>query len=99
MPKATLRTAVIICLLIWAAIWFVFLAIRFSTFDIRGVPGIGFVMLGAISIALIAPIVATALAGAAVVRQPRTLRDLLTLAFAIAALIGQALLFLLTKLL
>src|SRR5438552_18115191 len=97
MVKASLRTASISCLAIWAAVWLLFLLMRLSPLDIRSIPGIGMVMLVALGIALSAPIVATGLAGAALVRQPRVPLNWLTLGFAIAALFGQGLLFLITR--
>jgi hypothetical protein len=97
MAKASLRTAAISCLAIWAAVWLLFLVMRLSPLDIRGIPGIGMVMLVALGVALLAPIVATGLAGAALVRQPRVPLNWLTLGCAIAALFGQGLLFLITR--
>ena len=97
MTKPSLRTASISCLAIWAAVWLLFLFMRFSTLDIRSIPGIGIVTLVALGVALLAPIVATGLAGAALVRQPRVPLNWLTLGFAIAALFGQGLLFLISK--
>jgi hypothetical protein len=89
-----LRTASIYCLVVWAVIWLLFLSIRLSSFDIRVIPGIGPVMLIALVAALLAPIVATGLAVAALVRQPRAQPNWLTLGGAIVALFGQAILFL-----
>ena len=97
MVKASLRTASIACLAIWAAVWLLFLLTRFSPLDIRGIPGIGIVTLVALAVALLAPIVATGLAGVALVRQPRVPLNWLTLGCAVAALFGQGLLFLITK--
>jgi hypothetical protein len=97
MAKSALRTASICCLALWVAIWFLFLVMRLSPLDIRGIPGIGMVMLIAFAVALLAPIVATGLAGAALVRQPRTPLSLLTFGCAIAALLGQVLLFLISR--
>jgi len=97
MAKATLRLTSIACLAIWAAIWFLFLAIRFSPLDIRIIPGIGIIMLSALGIALLAPIAATGLAGAALIQQPRLLLNWLTLGCAVAALFGQGFLFLVTR--
>jgi hypothetical protein len=97
MPKSSLRTASISCLALWVAIWLLFLSIRLSSFDIRGIPGIGPIMLTALVVALVAPIVATALAGVALVRQPRAPVDLLTFGCAIAAFLGQVVLFLLSR--
>jgi hypothetical protein len=97
MRKSSLRTAAIFCLALWVAIWLLFLSIRLSSFDIRGIPGIGPVMLTALVVALVAPIVATALAGVALIRQPRVPVDLLTFGCAIAAFLGQAVLFLLSR--
>ena len=92
-----MRTASIACLAIWAAIWLLFMLIRFSSFDIRVVPGIGMIMLTAFAVALVAPIVATALAGAALIRQPRVPLNLLIFGCAIAALLGQFLIFTISR--
>jgi len=97
MAKLSLRTASIACLAIWGAIWLVFLSLRFSTFDIRSIPGAGFIMLTALVVALLAPVVATGLAGIALVRQPRAPLNFLVFGCAIAALVGQGLLFLISK--
>jgi len=97
MAKASLRTASIYCLALWVGIWLLFLLMRFSPLDIRGIPGIGMIMLIAFAVALVAPIVATGLAGAALVRQPRVLLNLLVFGCAIAALLGQVFLFLITR--
>lgn len=94
MAKVSLRAVSISCLAIWAAIWLLFLSIRFSPIDIRVIPGIGGVMLVALAIALLAPIVAAGLAGAAVVRQPRAPLNWITLGCAIVIFFGQAALFL-----
>jgi hypothetical protein len=97
MAKVSLRTASIYCLAIWMAIWLLFLLMRLSPLDIRNIPGIGMVMLIALAIALVAPIVATGLAGAALVREPRAPLNLLTFGCAIAALLGQGFLFLISS--
>lgn len=97
MVKASLRTASISCLAIWAAVWLLFFLIRLSPLDIRIIPGIGIFMLVALGVAVLAPIVATGLAGAALIRQPRVPLNWLTLGCAVAALFGQGLLFLITK--
>ena len=81
----------------WAAVWLMFLAMRLSPIDIRSIPGIGMIMLTALGVALLAPVGATALAGAAFVRQPRVPLNWLTLGCAIAALVGQGALFLVSK--
>jgi hypothetical protein len=70
---------------------------RFPAFDIRGIRGAGMVMLVAFATALVALIVATGLAGTALVRQPRAPRNLLIFGCAIAALFGQGFLFLITR--
>jgi hypothetical protein len=88
-----MRTASIYCLAIWAAIWIAFLMIRFSTLDIRVIPGIGPIMLIALVVAMVAPIAATGIAGAALVRQPRAALNWLTFGCAIIALLGQVHLF------
>jgi hypothetical protein len=94
MGKASLRTAAIYCLALWVAIWLLFLLMRLSPLDIRGIPGIGKGILIALVVALVAPIAATGLAGAALARQPRAPLNLLTFGCAITALIGQVFLFL-----
>jgi hypothetical protein len=70
---------------------------RFSSFDIRIIPGIGMFMLVALGVALLTPILAAVLAVLALVRQPRVPLNWLTLGCAIAALFGQALLFAITR--
>jgi hypothetical protein len=97
MSKVSLRTASIACLAIWVATWLLFLLMRLSPLDIRSIPGIGMVMLIALLVALAAPIAATGLAGAALVREPRAPLNLLTFGCAIAALLGQAFLFLVSS--
>jgi hypothetical protein len=97
MAKASLRTASISCLAIWVTIWLLFLLMRFSPIDIRVIPGIGMIMLIALAVALVAPIVATGLAAAALVRQPRARPNVLTFGFAISALLGQVFLFLISR--
>ena len=94
MPKSRLRTAAISCLVIWAVLWSVFLLIRFSSLDIRVIPGIGPIMLAALAFVLLAPIAASMLAGAALLRQPRWPSNWLTLGCAIAVFLGQGVLFL-----
>jgi hypothetical protein len=97
MAKVSSRTASIVCLAIWVAIWLLFLLMRLSPLDIRNIPGIGRVMLIALMVALVAPIVAAGLAGAALVREPRAPLNLLTFGCAIAALLGQVFLFLISS--
>lgn len=92
-----MRTASISCLAIWAAIWVLFLLIRLSPFDIRGIPGVGMVTLIALIVALVAPIAAAGLAGAALFRQPRAPLTFLTFGFALAAFLGQLALFLISS--
>lgn len=97
MAKTWLRTASICCLVIWLAIWLSFLSLRLSTLDIRVIPGIGPIMLGALAVALLAPIAATGFAGAALVRQPGVPLNWLIFGCAIAALLGQVLLFTISR--
>jgi hypothetical protein len=97
MATVSLRTASIFCLAVWLAIWLLFLLMRLSPLDIRNIPGVAMVMLIALLVALAAPIVATGLAGAALVREPRAPLNLLTFGCAIAALLGQVFLFLISS--
>ena len=92
-----MRTAALWCLAIWAAIWLAFLSIRFSSFDIRVIPGIGPVMLLALVVALVAPLVAIGISGIALAKQPRVSLNWLTLGGAVAALLGQIALFGITR--
>ena len=94
MAKVSLRNASIFCLAMWAAIWCVFVLLRFSTFDIRDVPGIGAIMLTALAVVFLAPFVAAGLSAAAVFVRPREVLNWLALGCAVAILFGQALLFL-----
>ena len=97
MAKTTLRTASIYCLALWVAVWLLFLLIRLSSFDIRIIPGIGPVMLLALVVALVAPMVAMGIAGAALFRQPRVPLNWLIFGCAVAAFVGQGALFAITK--
>jgi hypothetical protein len=91
--KWSLRTMAIIALAVWAAIWVFFLAIRFSGFDIRLIPGIGPVMLLLLGLAGISPLAASVLALLAVIQRPSVPLNWITLVCAVAALLGQAALF------
>jgi hypothetical protein len=94
MAKASLRTASISCLAIWVGIWLMFLLMRLSPFDIRGIPGVGIFVLVALAVALLTPIAATGLAAAALVRQRGVPVNWLTFGCAVAVLLGQVFLFL-----
>jgi len=96
-PKSSLRTASIYCLGLWAAIWVLFLLMRLSPLDYRGIPGIGIIILIAFAVALVAPIVAAGLAGAALLQQPQAPRNWLAFGCSIAALVGQVSLFLISR--
>ena len=95
--KKTLAVIAIGCLMIWAVVWVLFMAIRFSSFDIRMIPGIGPVMLLLLLTVFAAPFVAIGVAGAALIRQPGIPLNWLALGGAIAALVGQSALFAVTK--
>jgi hypothetical protein len=97
MVNTSLRVASTCCLAIWAALWLLFLLIRFSSFDIRIIPGIGPVMLIALVVALVAPVVATVIAGTALLREPRISLNWVIFACSIVAVVGQAMLFMITK--
>jgi hypothetical protein len=97
MAKTALRTASIVCLVIWAAIWLLFILMRLSSLDIGRIPDAGKVVFIALAAALLAPIAATGLAGAALVLHPRMPRDRLVLGWAVAAFFGQVFLFLVTR--
>jgi hypothetical protein len=97
MVNSPLRTAAIYCLALWVAIWVLFLLMRFSPIDIREIPGAGKIALTALGIVFAAPILATLLAAAALVRKPRTPLSWLTLGFAISIVFGQVGIFLITR--
>ncbi len=97
MAKAALRTASIVCLVIWAAIWLLFILLRLSSLDIRNIPDAGKVVFIALAVALLTPIAATGLAGAALALHPRVPRDRLVLGWAVGAFFGQVFLFLITR--
>jgi hypothetical protein len=97
MTKDSLRKASIYCLAIWLGVWLLFLLIHFSSFDIRGIPGIGSFMLSALVASFLAPIVAAVLAVAALIRQPRVPLNWLSLGGAVAAFLAQAFIFLATR--
>jgi hypothetical protein len=88
--KSSLRTAALYCLAIWAAVWLLFLLLRFSTLDVRNVPGAGSFLLSSLVASMLAPLVAGGLAIAALARQPREPANWLTLAGAAAVLLVQA---------
>jgi hypothetical protein len=95
--KSPLRTAAMYCLALWVAIWLLFLLMRFSPIDIREIPGAGKIALTALGIVFVAPILATLLAAAALIRKPRTQLSWLTLGFAISIVFGQVGIFLITR--
>jgi hypothetical protein len=92
--KDSLRAAAIYCLAAWVGVWLLFLLIRLSRLDIRVVPGIGPFMLSALVVSFLAPIVATALAVASLIRRPGVLLNWLVPGCALAALTVQAFVFL-----
>jgi hypothetical protein len=92
-----LRNASVACLGIWALIWLVFLLLRIAPIDIRNIPGIGGIMLGALAIALLAPVAAAGFALAALARQPKVRLNWVMLAGAVAVLVGQGFVFLMTR--
>ncbi len=96
MANTSLPSASIACLVIWLAIWLLFLVMRFSTFDFWSIPGAGFVMLTPFAVVLVAAVAATELATAALVRQRQVPVNWLTFGCALAALFGQVMLFLIS---
>lgn len=94
MAKGSLRTASLLCLAIWSAVWLLFLLLRFSSLDVRSIPGAGPFLLSSLVVSALAPIVAAALAVAALAREPRLPVNWLTFAAASAVLLAEALLFL-----
>lgn len=92
--RLSLRAAALSCVAIWAAVWLLFLLLRFSSLDIRNIPGVGGMALGALAISVLAPIVAVGLAAVALLRGLRVPLNWLALGLAGAALCAQVLLFL-----
>ena len=97
MSKVSFRSASISCLAVWVAVWILFFLMRVSPLDIRVIPGIGPFLLLALATAILAPLVAGALACAALVRRPRAAWNWLALGLAIAAFFGQGCLFLASR--
>lgn len=97
MKDTTWRTRSLYCLVIWAAIWLIFLLIRYSSVDIRVIPGIGPVMLGALIGSMVTPIAATVFAAAAVIRQSRAPLNWLVFGCAIIGTLVQIQLFMSSK--
>lgn len=94
LTRISLRAASLSCVAIWVAVWLLFLSLRFSSLDVRYIPGAGSFLLSALVLSVLAPIVAVCLATAALVRGARVPANWLTLGLAGAALCCQALLFL-----
>jgi hypothetical protein len=94
LSRISLRAASLYCVAIWSAVWLLFLSLRFSSLDVRYIPGSGGILLSALIVSVLAPIVAVGLAAAALVRGVRVPANWLTLGLAGAALCCQALLFL-----
>jgi hypothetical protein len=95
--RAVLRTPAVLCLALWCAIWATWMAIRFSSFDIRVIPGIGPVMLASLVVAVLAPFVASIFAVIALLRQGRTRFNWLVFGAALAVFVGQCAVFLVTR--
>lgn len=97
MAKLSLRTAAIWCLAVWAAVWCLFMLIRFSGFDIRVIPGIGPIMLAALVVSIVGPLVAIAVVIVSLIRNPRSALGWLVLGAAIGACIAVGVIFRSTK--
>jgi hypothetical protein len=97
LSRISLRAASLSSVAVWLAVWLLFLSLRFSSLDVRYIPGAGGILLCALVLSMLAPIVAVGLAAAALIRAPRVPANWLTLGLAGAALCCQALLFLSTR--
>jgi hypothetical protein len=95
--KISLRTASIYCLVIWVAVWCLFMLIRFSGFDIRVIPGIGPILLMALVVSIIGPVVAIGIAGISVIRRARAALNWLILGCSVAACLVVGFIFSTTK--
>ncbi len=91
MSHASLRSAAWTCLAIWAAIWVFFLGLRFSSLDVRDVPGVRKILLPAFAVSLFAPILATGLTVLALIRQPRLSLNWFLLGCAVIVVIADVL--------
>ena len=47
LTKLSLRAASLLCVAIWAGVWTLFLLLRFSSLDVRYIPGAGGILLSA----------------------------------------------------
>src|ERR1700733_15098819 len=97
MAKESLKAVSIYCLGVWVAVWLMFMLIRFSGFDIRVIPGIGPIMLGALLVAVISPVLALGIAGVSLIRRPRAVLGWVILGCAVAACFAVGLIFTATK--
>jgi hypothetical protein len=98
-PRAPLRSGALVCLGLWALIWLMYMAMRFSPFDIHAIPGVGFLLLGSLAVAFLAPVAASAFAAVALLKQPRAPFSWLVLGAAVAVLVGQPMLFMASQML
>jgi hypothetical protein len=80
-------------LAIWVAIWIIFMLIRFSSFDIRTVPGAGPILLFMLVASGILPLATSVLAVVSAIQKPKDMLSWITLVCSVAALLGQAALF------
>jgi hypothetical protein len=95
--RSSLRTAAIVCLGVWGAIWVLFLGLRFLPFDVRTIPGAGRIALALLGTALMAPVVASLLGLAALFRGYRGVLSWFILGCALAAVLAELLVFLMTR--
>jgi hypothetical protein len=95
--KVSLKSASIYCLASWAAVWCLFMLIRFSGFDIRVIPGIGPILLVALVVSIIGPLVAICIAVISLIRRPSGALNWLILGCAVAACIAVGFIFSETK--
>lgn len=97
MARNWLRSAALICIALWVAIWLVFIGVRLSSFDVSQHPSLGRLALILLLTVLMAPLLAIGFGIAAVLQRPAVLSNWITLACAGAALVLQTLLFLVTR--
>ena len=96
-PKSRLASASMYFLLLWVAVWAFFMMLRFSSFDVRSLPGAGMLFLTLLAYAVLAPLGAAGLSVASIIRKPAVPLGWVTLALAIAAFAVQGAVFMVSK--
>lgn len=93
----SLRKIAAACIAVWIVIWIIFMAIRFSTLDVRLIPGAGGMLLLMLTAAAALPLVATLLSVMATIQKPAAPMNWVTLGCSIGIMVGQVVMFTASK--